>query len=255
MDTMAAQLHFRKRAAVVRGAKRLTDPLPGDVDGRLILTVVLYGDGKFGSCMRGNPPSSHNAIKEELEGMYNVKVLMTDESNSTKVRTQAHACSHRATRARTLTRGRPGGVRGLQHCVHCKFVDGKESVLYEHPDRPFVRGLRWCPVCGLIVDRDENAGTNGGARPRSCAGRCPRRKAPAARSHRDPTCILARPGSSAQSILHRGIIVHADAIVAALEEMVTRPAVKLMLSERETAKRLAWQTSRKGPPARTQPNL
>ena len=83
-------MHFRKRSAVVRGAKRLTDPLPGDTDSRLILTVVFYGDGSFGSS-RGNASSSHTAIRRELEQMYNVKVFLTDESFSTKVCKCVHA--------------------------------------------------------------------------------------------------------------------------------------------------------------------
>ena len=52
---------------------------------------------------------------------------------------------------------------GPQHCVHCKYgapeKERKESILEPHPNRPFVRGLRWCPACGLVIDRDENGGT------------------------------------------------------------------------------------------------
>ena len=38
-----------------------------------------------------------------------------------------------------------------------------------------------------------------------------------------------------------------DAIVKSLYEIVSRPAVKKLLSEEETAKRLAWQRSRSPP--------
>ena len=96
---MHTQIHFRKRAAVVRGAKRLTDPLPGDVDGRLLLTVVLYGDGNFNTSMRGNPPSSHLCIRKELEQMPCVKVLDADERYSSTVRTIKPRSSRRSVRA------------------------------------------------------------------------------------------------------------------------------------------------------------
>ena len=82
---LACTAAFPGRAAVVRGAKRLTDALRGAADSRLIMTAVPYGEGNFNTRMRGNLSSSHHLIKRELQAMPCVKVLDADERYSSTV--------------------------------------------------------------------------------------------------------------------------------------------------------------------------
>ena len=59
------------------GGKRLTEDT-ANASG-VLLTVVLYGDGSFGSSMRGSEPGSHTSIKRALAACATAAVLDTDE--------------------------------------------------------------------------------------------------------------------------------------------------------------------------------
>ena len=59
------------------GGKRLTEDAASASD--VLLTVVLYGDGSFGSSMRGSAPGSHSSIKRVLAACATAAVVDTDE--------------------------------------------------------------------------------------------------------------------------------------------------------------------------------
>lgn len=75
-----------RRAALQEAANRLVNPVPGDVDDKLLVTVVLFGDGNFSPNARGHAPSPYRVLRAVLERVPNAVVLLTPEGNTTKVR-------------------------------------------------------------------------------------------------------------------------------------------------------------------------
>ena len=82
---MPRQLYFRRRAALTAAARRLVDPVPGDRDPRLLLTVVLFGDGNFSPTAGGNRASPYRQVRQALGAIATATVIMTDERYTTKV--------------------------------------------------------------------------------------------------------------------------------------------------------------------------
>ena len=161
----------------MQGARRLVDPVPGDVDDRLILTVILFGDGHFSPSMPGNATSPYQPIRELARNLPTATLFMTDERLTTRVRPvdpRACTCARRApSMARQTDHGAPGWehvvhpigtgrcpVVRAQCCCHCRFVDGVEEAMRPVPGKSRVRGLRTCGRCGRFWNRDVNAGTS-----------------------------------------------------------------------------------------------
>ena len=69
--------------------RRLVDPAPGDRDPRLLLTVVLFGDGNFSPTAGGNRASPYRQVRQALGAVATATVIMTDERLTSKVRAAA----------------------------------------------------------------------------------------------------------------------------------------------------------------------
>ena len=79
------QLFNRRKAALDKAVRRIVDPVPGDRDPRLLLTVVLFGDGDFSPTAGGNRPSPYRQVRQALGEVATATVIMTDERYSTMV--------------------------------------------------------------------------------------------------------------------------------------------------------------------------
>ena len=79
------QSSFRIKAALAEAVRRITGPAPGDTDPRPIVTVVLFGDGNFGTNYKGSVPSHYRQLREALHDAPNCLVLNVSEDGTSKV--------------------------------------------------------------------------------------------------------------------------------------------------------------------------
>jgi len=83
------QLYNARKAALSAAVQRLIDPRPGDRDPRLLLTVVLFGDGNFSPTAGGNRASPYRLVRQALGAVATATVISTDERLTSKVRATA----------------------------------------------------------------------------------------------------------------------------------------------------------------------
>ena len=74
------QSYFRTKAALAEAVRRITGPVRGDTDPRPVVTVVLFGDGSFGTNYRGSVPSHYCQLREALHDAPNVIVVNIGEA-------------------------------------------------------------------------------------------------------------------------------------------------------------------------------
>jgi len=91
---MALQIYNRKKAAVAEAVRRLTAPPPGDTDPRLLLTVVLFGDGNFSATYKGSVSSHYRQVREALRGCPTAAVINIHEAGTSKARARGTRAGH-----------------------------------------------------------------------------------------------------------------------------------------------------------------
>ena len=79
------QSSLRTKSALAEAVRRITGPAPGDTDPRPIVTVVLFGDGNFGTNYKGSVPSHYRQLREALHDAPNCLVLNVAEPGTSKV--------------------------------------------------------------------------------------------------------------------------------------------------------------------------
>ena len=82
----ATQLKFRVRAALAECVRRIVRPPRGSTDHRSCLTLVLWGNGNFGTNYRGSAPSHHRQLLLALYECPEAWVLRVAEQGTSKVR-------------------------------------------------------------------------------------------------------------------------------------------------------------------------
>ena len=82
-----AQLYNRQRAALAEAVARIVRPPPTSPDDdKLVLTVVLFGDGSFSTTYSGSAPSPYRRLLRLLQLAPTAAVLLVSERGSSKVR-------------------------------------------------------------------------------------------------------------------------------------------------------------------------
>jgi hypothetical protein len=81
-----AQTYCWTKAALAEAVRRITGQAAGNTDPRHIVTIVLLGDGNFGTSYKGPVPSHHHQLREALHRAPNVIVLNVGKAGTFKVR-------------------------------------------------------------------------------------------------------------------------------------------------------------------------